>query len=215
VACGLGGSTDAAGGFGGVACDLGGTTGTAGGLGEVAGICGFGGVAGVTISFGGASVEGASGFLTAAASLMGEGVLRDWDAAGEDDCLGGGELSGGGTVTGPNGLLLLGALFVAGVAAAADVSGFFTSTAAAAAAFGLEWLLLLGIEETGLVDPAVNGDLAGGDCVAAGGRGGVGEVGFGLGGMTGPTLAVLGGGGPGLGAGGPTGTLVTGLLLAD
>ena len=66
-----------------------------------------------------------------------------------------------------------------------------------------------------MVEPAVNGDLAGGDCVAAGGRGGVGEVGFGLGGMTGPTLAVLGGGGPGLGAGGPTGTLVTGLLLAD
>ena len=75
MACGLGGSTDAAGGFGGVACDLGGTTGTAGGFGEVAGICGFGGVAGVTISFGGASVEEASGFLTAAASLMGEGVL--------------------------------------------------------------------------------------------------------------------------------------------
>ena len=140
MACGLGGSTDAAGGFGGVACDLGGTTGTAGGFGGVAGICGicgFGGVAGVTISFGGASVEEASGFLTAAASLMGEGVLRDWDAAGEDDCLGGGELSGGGTVTGPNGLLLLGALLVAGIAAAADVSGFFTS-----AAFGLEWLLL-------------------------------------------------------------------------
>ena len=142
MACGLGGSTNAAGGFGGVACDLGGTTGTAGGLGGVAGICGFGGVAGVTISFGGASVEEASGFLTAAASLMGEGVLRDWDAAGEDDCLGGGELSGGGTVTGPNGLLLLGALFVAGVEGAADVSGFFTSTAAAVAAFGLEWLLL-------------------------------------------------------------------------
>ena len=66
-----------------------------------------------------------------------------------------------------------------------------------------------------MVEPAVNGDLAGGcDCVAASG-GGVGEVGFGLGGMTGPTFAVRGGGGPGLGAGGPTGTLVTRLLLPD
>ena len=46
---------------------------------------------------------------------------------------------------------------------------------------------------------------AGGDAAAAGGTG---DAAFGgLGGMTGPTLAVRGGGGPGLGAAGPTGTL--------